>query len=107
MAKHVACSRQLVKKVAFQDYGMSVEVYSETMSRHTEMGNSKKFKRRQSEAAPVLIFYCRKKPEAVIFDGKSAEVFWKDGILEVRDEDVESKDASESKEIKVILRNHH
>jgi len=104
-AKHVTCSRQLVKRVAFHDYGVSVDVYAETTSGQSEVGNPKKFRRKQSEAAPVWLFYCRRKPEAVIFNGKSAEVCWKNGILKVTDEEVESKDATKSHEIKVILRN--
>jgi hypothetical protein len=107
MAKHITCSRQLVKKVAFHDYGVSVEVYAETMSGHSEVANPKKFRRKQSEAAPVWLFYCRRKPEAVIFNGKSAEVCWKNGILKVKDEDFETTDATESDEIKVFLKNHH
>jgi hypothetical protein len=90
-AKHVTCSRQLVKKVVFQDCGVSVQVYSEKI-------DSRKW---QAEFSPVWTFYCRKKPGLVTFDGKSAEVCWKDGVLKVRGEVAGSNDAKEFKEIKI------
>jgi len=101
--KHVTCSRQLVRKITFTDYGMSVEVYSEIKNSRSESMTLKKRRKKETEATPVWIFYCRKEPRVVIFDEKRTEVCWKDGILKVIDEASDIKNSKESKIIKVVI----
>jgi hypothetical protein len=102
-AKHVTCSRQLVRKIIFTDYGMSVEVYSEIENVRSESMVLKKHRKRKTETTPVWIFYCRKEPKEVILDEKNMEICWKDGILKIIDDTSETQNNKESKIIKVII----
>jgi len=102
--KHVMCSRQLVRKITFTDYGMSVEVYSEIKKGQSESLPLNKQRKKESEITPVWIFYCQKEPAAVIFDETRREVCWKDGILRVIDETSDTNNCcKESKIIKIII----
>ena len=112
-SKHVTCSRQLIKNVAFTEFGVTVQVYSkrrvqeisqsEASDRHSESNALKKQKKRESEATSTWIFYCQIKPKAVFFDGKSIDVCWKDAILKVREELFESQQVKDWQEIEVII----
>ena len=112
-SKHVACSRQLVKNVAFTDKGIIVQVYaerrvqeisqSETSDSHSELIELKKQRKKTAEAASTWIFYCQIKPKSVFIDGTPVDVCWKDAILKVREELSESQQEKDCQEIEIII----
>lgn len=95
-SKHITCSSQLVKNVAFTNNRVIVQVYSakraqeisqsETNDRYSAPIALKKQKKREAEATSTWIFYCQEKPNAVFIDGRPVVVSWKDAILKVREE---------------------
>lgn len=112
-SKHVTCSRQLIKNIAFTEFGVTIQVYSkrrvqeisqsESSDRHSESNTLKKRKKREAETTSTWIFYCQFKPKAVFFEGKSIDVCWKDTILKVREELFESQQVKDWQEIEIII----
>lgn len=110
-SKHVTCSRQLVHSIDFAKNEVIVSVYAERKRQERDSSEPsvrpsllKKWKK-SSEGPQVScwIFYCRTQPKAVYIDGQSAEVCWKDELLQVKETFMENQQERDRLEIRVII----